>query len=91
MRFHARTLGLAAAAAAAALIATAADARPRYRLAEGERLIVVKPRSFLDSGVVVPRFSRSAYMQEMTIYNRQPLARTSPGLLWRPDPGMSGF
>lgn len=90
MRLHARILGLAAAAAATAMIVSAADARPRYRLQQGERLIVVKPRSFLDSGVVVPRFSRSVYMQEMTIYNRQPLERTSPGLLWRPEPGMTG-
>lgn len=73
--------------AAAIGAASAADARPRYRLAPGEQRIVVEHRSFLDSGVVVPRFSRSAYMQDMTIFNRQPLARISPGLLWRPDPG----
>lgn len=83
-------LGLGVSALAVALMASAADARPRYRLAKGERMIVVKPRSFLDSGTAAPRFSRSAYLQEMTIYNRPPLARISPGLLWRPDPGLSG-
>ena len=42
-------LGLGVSALAVALMASAADARPRYRLAKGERMIVLKPRSFLDS------------------------------------------
>jgi hypothetical protein len=60
-----------------------AQARPR----NAERVIVVKPRSFLDSGVVVPVGSRNAYVQEMTYRFQQPLAKTSPGILWRPEPG----
>ena len=79
--------------AAAALLATMAqaDARPRkrayVRYVEGERAITVTRRSFLDSGVVVPVGSRNAYVQEILRYERPPLANTSPGVLWRPDPG----
>lgn len=82
----ARTAAIAACALAAAAAATSADARPRKRHHEASDVIVVRPRSFLDSGTVVPVGSRNFYVQEMTYFNYQPLERTSPGILWRPFP-----
>ena len=58
---------------------------PQY--VAGERAITVTRRSFLDSGTVVPVGSRNAYVQEIVRFERPPLANTSPGILWRPDPG----
>lgn len=85
MNTFAKLLTAAACAASLAALATAADARPR-RLSRGE-VIVVHPRSFTDSGVVVPVGSKNAYVQEMTHFYMQPYERYSPGILWRPDPG----
>lgn len=80
-------------AGASLLVAVAqADAKPRkkYRAApeyvSGERAITVTRRSFLDSGNVVPVGSRNAYVQEIVRFQRPPLANTSPGILWRPEP-----
>ena len=84
-------VGLATASLLAAVVS--ADARPRkkYRVypqySAGERAITVTRRSFLDSGNVVPVGSTNAYVQEITRFERPPLANTSPGILWRPDPG----
>lgn len=81
-------------AGASLLVAVAqADARPRKKqrvysdYVAGERAITVNRRSFLDSGNVVPVGSRNAYVQEIVRFQRPPLANTSPGILWRPDPG----
>ena len=52
-----------------------------------DRSITVTRRSFLDSGTVVPVGSRNQYVQEILRFERPPLANTSPGILWRPDPG----
>ena len=68
----------------ATLLSATADARPRKRAVSRSDIVVVHPRSFTDSGTVVPVGSMNAYMQQMTRYNRQPLQQTSPGLLWRP-------
>ena len=68
----------------ATLLSATADARSRKRAAPKSDIVVVHPRSFTDSGTVVPVGSMNAYMQQMTRYNRQPLQQYSPGLLWRP-------
>lgn len=82
-----KCLSAAVCAAAALAVAGSADAKPRKRYVSRGELIVVHPRSFTDSGVVVPVGSRDLYVQMNTSYNVQPLARYSPGILWRPDPG----
>ena len=90
MKTFARILSVAACAAAVAALATAADAKPRKRhvyRAYDQETIVVRPRAFTDSGVVVPVGSKAAYMIEMTINNRMPYEKYQPGVLWRPDPG----
>ena len=79
-------------ASASLLIAVAtADAQTRRRYGEldygSDRSITVTRRSFLDSGNVVPVGSTNAYVQEILRFERPPLANTSPGILWRPDPG----
>ncbi|HMN73760.1 MAG TPA: hypothetical protein PKA55_18015 [Rhodoblastus sp.] len=79
---------LALAAISAVAVATTADARPRKRQAYGADVIVVRPRAFTDSGVVVPVGSREGYVMQSTYFNMQPYERYSPGILWRPDPGM---
>ncbi len=73
-----------------------ADARPRKKhhpvypeFVAGDRAITVNRRSFLDSGTAAPVGSRNAYVQEIVRFERPPLANTSPGILWRPDPGPS--
>ncbi len=88
-----RHLGLAI-AAAAVLASGAAQAETR-RLREGrsvsvaplERTLTVTRRSWLEPGNVVPVGSRNAYVQQIFRFERPPLALTSPGILWRPDPG----
>lgn len=91
-------LALAGLASLGILAAVApADAGPRREraLREGrsaylpvpERTITVTRRSFLDSGNVVPVGSTNAYVQQIWRFERPPLANTSPGILWRPDPG----
>ena len=82
-----KCLSAAVCAAAVLAIAGSADARPRKRHVARGDLIVVHPRPFTDSGVVVPVGSRDLYVQMNTSWNVQPLARYSPGILWRPDPG----
>ena len=71
-----------------------AQARPKHEgrsvyLTPAERTITVSRRSFLDSGNVVPVGSTNGYVQEIVRFERPPLANTSPGILWRPDPGPS--
>ena len=82
-----KSLSAAACAVVAIALAGSADARPRRRIVPRGEIIVVHPRPFTDSGVVVPVGSRDLYVQMNTTYNVQPLARYSPGILWRPDPG----
>ena len=74
--------------AAISATATIAEAAPRKRQAAPSDVIVVRPRAFTDSGTVVPVGSRNLYVLQSTYYNMQPYERYSPGLLWRPDPGM---
>jgi hypothetical protein len=82
----AKIVSVVACAVAVAALATSADARPRkYRVKSGE-YIVVHPRSFTDSGVVVPVGSRNAYVQQMIRYTYQPYEAFSPGVLWKPEP-----
>jgi hypothetical protein len=81
-------VSVAACAAAVVALAGSAEARPRkYRVQSGE-YIVVHPRSFTDSGVVVPVGSKNAYVQQMIRYTYQPYEAFSPGVLWRPEPYM---
>jgi hypothetical protein len=79
---------VAAACAPFAFAAAPADARTRQRIFRNPQVIVVHPRSFTDSGVVVPVGSRNAYVQEMTIFNLQPYQKYSPGVLWLPEPSL---
>ncbi len=88
MKTIARTAIFALAAISAAAVAATADARPRKRHAYGAEVVVVRPRAFTDSGTVVPVGSRNLYVLQSTYYNMQPYERYSPGMLWRPDPGM---
>jgi len=84
-RFAARSgLAVAAMCAGVILLGTTSDARPRKRAASKPDIVVVHPRSFTNSGVVVPVGSMNAYVQQMTRYNRQPLQQYSPGILWGP-------
>ncbi len=92
MKFSSRLI--CAGLAAAGLLAVVADANAQSRRRYGEldyngpdRSITVTRRSFLDSGNVVPVGSTNAYVQEILRFQRPPLANTSPGILWRPDPG----
>ena len=78
----------AACAAAIAALATPAEARHRKRHVYASDVIVVHPRAFTDSGNVVPVGSTNFYVQQSTYYNMQPYEKYSPGILWRPDPGM---
>ena len=52
--------------------------------------IIVRPRNF-DLGVVVPVGSLTPYIEEMTRFYIPELGRTSPGILWQPDPTFSPF
>ncbi len=88
MSRFAKIVSIAACACAFAAVATSADALARKRHHTRSDLIVVHPRAFTDSGVVVPVGSRAAYVMQSTYFNMQPYERYSPGLLWRPDPGM---
>ena len=86
MKTFAKSALLALAAISA--LTAAAEARPRKRHAVRSDVIVVRPRAFTDSGTVVPVGSRNLYVLQNTYYNMQPYERYSPGMLWRPDPGM---
>ena len=93
MNLSSRVLCVGVAAASLLVAVVQADARRRKKhrvypeYVAGERAITVTRRSFLDSGNVVPVGSRNAYVQEIVRFQRPPLANTSPGVLWRPDPG----
>ena len=84
MKAIARIVSAAACAAAVLALTSPADARPRKHRAARSDVIVVHPRAFTDSGVVVPVGSRDLYVLQSTFYNQQPLEATSPGILWRP-------
>ena len=93
MKFSSRLICAGLTAASLVAMAAQADARPRRKhhtypsYVDGDRAITVTRRSFLDSGTSVPVGSRNQYVQEITRFERPPLANTSPGILWRPDPG----
>ena len=87
MKILTRCLTAATCAAALVALAAPADAKARKRHFTNGEVIVVHPRAFTDSGNVVPVGSRELYVMQSTYYNMQPLARYSPGILWRPDPG----
>jgi hypothetical protein len=88
MRNLVKLVSTALACSAFAIVATASDARPRARQVRDTQVLVVHPRSFADSGVVVPVGSRNAYVQEMTQFNLQPYQKYSPGVLWMPEPSL---
>jgi hypothetical protein len=92
MKAFARFVSVAVAAAAVATLATSADARPRKRhavyRAYSQDTIVVRPRAFTDSGVVVPYGSQNFYMQQQVRFTYQPYEAYSPGVLWRPEPAI---
>ena len=78
----------------ALLASSGAEAKPRRHsrvIDHSHDTIIVRPRNFLDSGVVVPVGSLTPYMEEMTRFYIPELGRTSPGILWQPDPTFSPF
>ncbi|MFV0279590.1 MAG: hypothetical protein ACK5JM_02370 [Rhodoblastus sp.] len=88
MKIIAKTAFFTLAALSTVAMAVTADARPRKRYVQDSEVIVVRPRSFTDSGNVVPVGARNLYTLQSTYYNMQPYERYSPGMLWRPTPGM---
>ena len=88
MKLSTRLISAAVCAAAALTFAVSADARPCKRVHHARAgVIVVRPRSFLDPGTMVPVGSRDRLsVLQNTMYNFQPYESYSPDLLWRPDP-----
>ncbi|MDE2578934.1 MAG: hypothetical protein KGL46_09030 [Hyphomicrobiales bacterium] len=74
------------AAATAPQAAMARHLRHGAKARRTERVLVVHPRSFTDSGVVAPVGSRDRYMAPMTQFNAMPYETSAPGVFWRPDP-----
>ena len=84
---------VSAAMAAAVAVCGPSEARTRKHEPPAARsdVIVVHPRSFLDSGTVVSPGSLTPYIEDMTRFYVPDYGRYSPGVLGRPDPTFDPF